>query len=482
MKIEQFFLEGLGHQSYFVTDEQSGIAAIVDPRRDVDVYLQAAQRTGTRITHILETHIHNDYVTGARELAAQAGAMIVASALSELAYEHHPVRDGEQFSVGRLTFSVLATPGHTPEHVSYALYEPEHTELDALFSGGCMLVGNAGRTDLLGEAMTLSLTRQQYQSLRRLLDTLPGHVRVYPTHGAGSFCASSSGVGPVRSTTIAQERLANPAALAKDEAEFVQQQIAGYIAYPTYYKYMHDINQNGPRILGTLPTLPALSPHVVQAHMKSGMPLVDGRNRDVFAREHIPGSLNVEVDSSFATYVGWILPFNVPLMLLIEDEQGRREAVVQLIRIGYEQVEGYVDGGIDSWKAAALPTSQFQSIDIETLYKRWSRHEALTIVDVRRDDEWSEGHIPDALHLPLWDIAQHLDALPTDRPLAVMCRSGYRAEIAASMIAATEREVIAVRGGMPDWIHVGFPTSTEKAPALTDYQPGQSQTRENMVY
>jgi hydroxyacylglutathione hydrolase len=196
------------------------------------------------------------------------------------------------------------------------------------------------------------------------------------------------------------------------------------------------------------------------------MPLVDSRNREVFAREHIPGSINIELDSFFGTYVGWILPFNVPLMLLIEDEQGRREAVVQLIRIGYERIEGYVDGGIEAWKVAALPTSQFSSIDIETLYKRWTHHESFIIVDVRRPDEWREGHIPGALHLPLGDIAQHLDVLPTDQPLAVMCRSGHRAEIAASMIAAAGHEVIAVRGGMPDWTKSGFPTSIERVSEL----------------
>lgn len=196
------------------------------------------------------------------------------------------------------------------------------------------------------------------------------------------------------------------------------------------------------------------------------MPLVDSRNRDAFAGEHIPGSINVELDSSFGTYIGWILPFNVPLMLLIEDERGRREAIVQLIRIGYEQIEGYVDGGIESWKASAMPTSQFPSIDIETLYKRWSHHEPFTIVDVRRPDEWNEGHIPDTLHLPLGDIPLRFDLLPTNQPLAVMCRSGHRAEIAASMIAATGREVIAVRGGMPDWTNRGFPTNTEQAVAL----------------
>jgi len=209
MQIEQFFLDGLGHQSYFVTDGTSGFAVVVDPRRDVDVYLEAARRTNTRITHILETHIHNDYVTGARELAAQTGATIVASADGQLAYEYRPVLDGDAFQVGELRFQVLATPGHTPEHVSYVVYEPDSTTPYAVSSGGSMLVGGAGRTDLLGTGMTLTLTRQQYSSLRRLLDTLPGSVLVYPTHGAGSFCVASA-VSSARATTIGQERRHNP--------------------------------------------------------------------------------------------------------------------------------------------------------------------------------------------------------------------------------------------------------------------------------
>lgn len=462
MNIEQFFLEGLGHQSYFVTDEQSGMAAVIDPRRDVDVYLQAVSRAGVRITHILETHVHNDYVTGARELAERTGATIVASAGDPLAYEYLPVRDGDRFPVGHASFQVLATPGHTPDHVSYVLSEPESETPTAVFSGGSLLVGNAGRTDLLGEGLTLTLTRQQYQTLRRLLDTLPGHVRVYPTHGAGSFCMAST-VSPARSTTIAQERLVNPASLARDEAEFVRQQMAGYIAYPKYYRYMHDINKGGPRILGSLPVPPPLAPPIVQERMEKGIPLVDGRSRDAFAREHVPGSLNIELDSQFSTYVGWLLPFNVPLMLLIEDEDGCREAVVQLIRIGYEQVEGYLDGGIASWKAAALPIDQFELIDVDTLHQRLARHEPLTVIDVRRDDEWREGHIPGALHLHIGDLPQHLDEVPRDRPVATMCRTGHRAEMAASMIAATGRQVIAVgKGGVSDWIERGWPSTTEE--------------------
>jgi hydroxyacylglutathione hydrolase len=459
MKIEQFVIEGLGHQSYCILDSESGAAAIVDPRRDVDVYLQAAQRAQARITHILETHIHNDYITGSRELVARTGATIYASAADSLHYAHQPVGEGDRFSVGSLGFTVLATPGHTPEHVSYLLHEPGNQEPTALFSGGSLLAANAGRTDLLGEAMTLTLTRQQYHTLRRLLDTLPGQVHVYPTHGAGSFCMSTGSDSP-RSTTIAQERMVNPAAIAKDEDEFVQRQMAGYSEYPAYYRYMGPTNKEGPKVLGTLPTPPPLSPQEVQKRMRAGMPLVDGRRREAFAREHVPGSLNIELDSSFATYVGWTLPFNVPLLILIEDEDGRREAVVQLIRIGYEHVEGYVDGGFSAWKAAALPTRQLASLDLETFYKRWSRHEPYVVLDVRRSDEWRDGHIPGALHVHVGDLAQRMHELPTDQPIVTVCRSGRRAEIAASMIAASGREVIAVRDGMEAWLKRGWPSST----------------------
>jgi hydroxyacylglutathione hydrolase len=466
MQIEQYFLDGLGHQSYFVTDEKSGMAAIVDPRRDVDIYEQAARRANTRITHILETHIHNDYVTGARELAARTGATIVGSAEAHLQYEYQPMHDGERFQVGELRFQVMATPGHTPAHVSYVLSEPESEVPSSVFSGGSMLVGGAGRTDLLGPGMTLTLTRQQYRSLRRMLDTLPGSVRVYPTHGAGSFCVASA-VSTTRSTTIAQERFVSPAVQAKDEEDFVRRQIAGYTAYPSYYAYMGKINHEGPRILGTLPMPQAYTPQRVYEQMQAGIPLVDGRARDAFAREHIPGSINIELDSSFGTYVGWLLPFNTPLMILVEDEEGRREAVVQLIRIGYEQTQGYLEGGIAGWKAAALPVESFERIDVETLYQRWRQHSSMTIIDVRRDDEWREGHIPDALHFHIGELPQHLDKVPRNTPLAIICRTGHRAEIAASILAATGREVIAVQGGVPDWIERGWPSTTDAEAGVT---------------
>jgi hydroxyacylglutathione hydrolase len=463
MKIEQFFLEGLGHQSYFVAEGESGMAAIVDPRRDIAVYLEAAKRAGMQISHVLETHVHNDYVSGGRELAARAGAKIMASTIDPLVYADRSVREGDRIAVGKAVFQVLHTPGHTPEHVSYLLFEPGSETPSSLFSGGSMLVGNAGRTDLLGPAHTLTLTKQQYATLRRLLDTLPGQVRVYPTHGAGSFCMSTTSA-PARSTTIAQERRASPAALAKDEEDFIRRQTAGYIAYPTYYRYMHDANKYGRAILGSMPVPPSLSAATVQGQLADGMRLVDGRSRADFAREHLPGSLNIELDSRFSTYIGWLLPYNTPLMLLVEDEEGRREAVVQLIHIGWEEINGFVDGGISSWKAAALPTEQFELIDVEMLYKRWSQRSNLKVIDVRRDDEWKEGHIPGALHLHIGDLPQHLDEVPRNQPVALICRTGHRAEMAASIIAATGREVVVVgRGGVPDWAEHGFPLTTQEA-------------------
>lgn len=470
MHIQQFFLSGLGHQSYLVADDQSGTAAVVDPRRDVDVYLEAADRAGVRITHILETHLHNDYVTGARELAARTGATIVASADARLAYDHLPVRDGDRFAVGALQLSALATPGHTPEHASYVVYEPGSETPHAVFTGGSMLVGGAGRTDLLSPGMTLTLTRQQYHSLLRLLDSLPDTVLVYPTHGAGSFCGTGD-ISPTRYTTIAQERLASPAVHAQDEDDFVRRQIAGYTAYPRYYGFMRDINQAGPRILGALPEPPALEPQEVRERMSAGVPLVDGRRRDAFAHEHVPGALNVELGDDFGTYVGWILPFDAPLMLAVEDGSGRREAVAQLVRIGYERTQGYLRDGVSGWKAAGFPVGSFERIGVPELYERWQGQEPMTVLDVRRDEEWREGHIPGSRHIHVADLPDHASEVPSDHPVAVICASGFRAELAASMLAAAGRTVIAVQGGVPDWIRQGRPVVTGDEDAGAPHDP-----------
>ncbi|MGE5335381.1 MAG: MBL fold metallo-hydrolase [Nitrososphaerota archaeon] len=453
MRVEQFFLDGLGHQSYLISDENTHLAAVVDPRRDIEMYLQAADAAGARIAYVFETHVHNDYITGARELRERVGATIVNAASAELAYEYQAVRDGDRIEVGTLAFAVLATPGHTPDHVSYALYESGRETPAAIFTGGSMLVGSAGRTDLVSPGMTLTLTREQYRSLRRLLDTMPDDVLVYPTHGAGSFCGATMGEPPARRSTIGQERLASPAAHVHDEAEFVRQQLAGYGVYPAYYPYMGDINQAGPRILGGLPELIALTPQQVSHNLDHGLPLIDGRGRAAFAREHVPGSLNIELDASFGTYVGWLLPFNKPLMVLVEDESGRKEAVAQLIRVGYEQLRGHLDGGVDAWKSAGFPTNRFDAISIQDLHRRWQQHDHLAVLDVRDQAEWDSGHIPGSQHIHIGDLMRHLHEIPRDIPVATICRSGHRAAMAASIVAGLGRETLAVQdGGVSEWL------------------------------
>jgi hydroxyacylglutathione hydrolase len=459
MRIEQFFLNGLGHQSYIIFDESERLAAVVDPRRDIGIYLQAADAAEARIAYVFETHVHNDYITGAREIRERTGATIVNAASAELAYTHQGVGDGDRIEVGTLTFVALATPGHTPDHISYAVYEAGHDAPTAVFTGGSMLVGSTGRTDLVSPGMTLTLTRDQYHSLRRLLDTLPDEVLVYPTHGAGSFCGATMREAPAHRSTIGQERLTSPTAHARGEADFVRQQLTGYGAYPAYYRYMGEINQRGPRILGDLPALAALTPQQVRANLYHGLPLIDGRGRHSFAREHVPGALNIELDESFGTYVGWLLPFNKPLMLEIEDEAGRQETVTQLIRIGYEQLRGYLDGGVDAWKQAGFPTSSFEGVSLEKMRRRWQRdanHDQIALLDVRDAAEWATGHIPGSQHIHIGDLMRHLHEIPRDVPIATICRSGHRAAMAASIVDALGLTTIAVQtGGVPDWLAMG---------------------------
>ncbi len=474
MRVQQFFLEGLGHQSYLVTDETSGAAAVIDPRRDVEIYLKAAERENARITHVFETHVHNDYVTGACELRARVGATIVTAAAAGVTYDHLGVIGGDSVALGALRLAAIETPGHTPTHLSYALYPQDASEPSAVFTGGSLLVGNAGRTDLVSPGMTFALTREQYRSLRRLLDTLPETAMVYPTHGAGSFCGAVTAEAAERSSTIAQERMNSPVALVRDEAEFVKMQMAGYGLYPAYYGHMRDINLAGPRVLGGLPLLPALTPEKVNDLMRLGVPLIDGRSREAFAREHVAGSLNIELDASFGTYIGWLLPFNAPLTLLIPEEAGRREAVAQLIRIGYEQARGYLEGGVEAWKSAGYETGSFERLSVAELYQRWSARE-VAILDVRDETEWRSGHIPASQHIHIADLPRHLNEAPQDMPIAAICRSGHRASIAASLVAALGREVIAVKEGVGGWIAQGYPARTgptnELVPELEHAHP-----------
>ncbi|HEY8325095.1 MAG TPA: rhodanese-like domain-containing protein, partial [Ktedonobacterales bacterium] len=273
------------------------------------------------------------------------------------------------------------------------------------------------------------------------------------------FCGATTLSSKARSSTIGQERAHNPVTQADDEAAFVREQIAGYGLYPSYYHHMRDTNIAGPRVLGAVPEVEGLSAPQVRDLLGAGVPLLDGRSRDAFAREHIPGAFNLELDSSFGSYVGWLLPFNAPLTLLIEDASGLREAVAQLFRIGFEQTQGYLEGGVDAWRAEGYPTATFERISVAELRHRLDEQRApLAVLDVRDETEWRDGHIPGAQHLHIADLLRHMHETPLDRPVAVVCRSGFRASIGASIIAALGRQTIAVEGGVRDWIASGYPT------------------------
>jgi glyoxylase-like metal-dependent hydrolase (beta-lactamase superfamily II) len=308
MDVEPHFTPGLGDSSYVVAS--AGEALVIDPQRDVDRLLGGALASGARVRYVLETHLHNDYVSGASEIRARTGAMLVGPVGAGYAFEHRGVDEGDELSLGALRFVALRTPGHTPEHVSYVVHEEGHDAPVAVFTGGSLIVGNAGRTDLLGAERTDELTRAQFRSLRRL-SALPDETLVLPTHGAGSFCAAGK-VQEERSSTIERERGTNPALGVGSEDAFVQQQLSGLMAFPRYYREMAPINRAGAPVVGHTPLPRPLSVEDVEGNLARGASLVDGRDGAAFAVEHAPGSINVPLDGSFASYVGWVLPFGAP--------------------------------------------------------------------------------------------------------------------------------------------------------------------------
>jgi hydroxyacylglutathione hydrolase len=425
---------------------------VIDPQRDVAVYLEGAERLGARIGHVLETHVHNDYASGAPELARRTGAALVLPAGSGSAVAHRAVEDEELVDAGPLCVRALRTPGHTPEHTSYhvaAAAAPDEPGL--LFSGGSLLVGSAGRTDLLGAAWTDRLTASQFASVRRLA-ALPGPTRLHPTHGAGSFCTASAAADRPAST-IAAELAWNPALADADAAAFRDRQLAGLLRYPTYYAHMAPLNRAGAPPLGAVVEPPPLEPGDAAAMQAAGVLVVDGRPRERFAAGHVAGSLNVELDESFGTYVGWLLPWGRPLLLVLDPDQDAREAVLQLARIGWDAVRGVLRR-IDAWDAAGLPTGRLRRATLAELRAALAApaDERPRLIDVRQPAEWATGTIPGSTLRFVADLGDARAWLPADREAWTICAGGYRAAMAASLLAADGYRVVAVDRGVEDYL------------------------------
>jgi len=461
MRLQQFAIEGLGHLSALIADESAGVGAVVDPRRDVDVYIEAARSADVAITHVVETHLHNDYVSGGRELAALTGATHVIGAGAELRHTHQPLRGGEAFNVGSLSFRVLDTPGHTPEHVTYAVADTTRADEPLLLlTGGSLLVGAVGRTDLLGAANAFAYAADMHRSLHDVILPHEDSVAIYPTHGAGSLC--STGISSTPWSTIGYERRHNPLLAPMEVDTFARALLAGQPTIPRYFARMRPINQAGPRLLGgVVPLHRPLDVAAARDAIAGGTLLVDARPAADHAASHVPGSISIPSGSSFGTWLGWVVTDpDRPIVLLLHAEADWDDLVRQALRIGYEDIVGYVHGGFLAWAEAGFATEAGWAIDVNELAARLDRGgpDAPLVIDVRQPSEFEAGHLAGSVAIGAGDLPDRLDALPRDRPIATICASGYRASVAASLLrAAGFRRVAWVASGVPAWQAAGFP-------------------------
>jgi glyoxylase-like metal-dependent hydrolase (beta-lactamase superfamily II)/rhodanese-related sulfurtransferase len=430
----------LGDRSYLAHDGQ--VAVVIDPQRDIDRVLALARRSGVRITHVLETHIHNDYVTGGLALARETEAEYYVNADDDVAYERTPIRDGDVVSVSpTLRLRTLATPGHTFTHLSYALESRPRPDGDfttvGVFTGGSLLFGTTGRPDLLGDDHADALARHQYASAHRLAGELPDETPVLPTHGFGSFC-SPGAAGDSTASTIGAEKRQN-SALTQEKETWVADTLASLDAYPAYYVHMTPTNSAGPLAPDLAPPTVA-DRQTIADRISSGEWVVDLRTRSAFAARHVHGTLNFGLDGQFATYVGWLLPWDAPITLLGESADQVSEAQRELVRIGMDRLAGAATGTPRDWTDDDLGTFD-RALFADLAQVR--HHRPVVVLDVRRAKEFENSHVEGAVNVPIHELLGRVDEVPAGE-VWVHCASGYRASIAASVLAAQGRHVVAV--------------------------------------
>ncbi|MEX2293425.1 MAG: rhodanese-like domain-containing protein [Acidimicrobiales bacterium] len=428
--------EGLGHSSY-VVGLGDGSALVVDPARFPKRQRQVAADHGWRIDWTLDTHSHADYISGSPELAAD-GATFLASAGAGLEVPHRSVEPGECVEVAAaVALRAIATPGHTPDHLAFLLAAGD--EPTALFSGGSLMVGSLGRTDLLGDEHREALARALFRSLRAEILTLPDDLPVYPTHGAGSFCSAPT--GSARTTTIGHERATNPLLGIDDEDLFVATLLAGLGSFPNYFRELPEINRRGPRLYPALPPLATLDLDAVRSHLADGAVLVDARPIEAFSRAHPRGAISIEHRPVFASWLGWLVALDQPVVFVLDETSDRADLMRQCLTIGHEAILGELDGGLATWVAAGLEVGSIPLVGPSQVTD--------TVIDVRQDSEWAGGHLPGAVHVELGRLA---GATLPGEPMTLMCGHGERAMTGASILeAAGHRDLSVLAGGPDDW-------------------------------
>jgi glyoxylase-like metal-dependent hydrolase (beta-lactamase superfamily II)/rhodanese-related sulfurtransferase len=423
----------LGDRSYLVHDGQ--VALVIDPQRDIDRVLDLAGREGVQITHVFETHIHNDYVTGGLALAEQTGAAYFVNADDPVSYARSPIQDGDEVGVGAtMRVRALLTPGHTFTHLSYAL--TADGDPVAVFTGGSLLFGATGRPDLLGHEHTHDLVHAQYASAQRLAEELPDATEVFPTHGFGSFCSATQ--SEATESTIGQEKQNNPV-LTTTEEQYVKDLLGGLDAYPAYYVHMGPANTDGPKAPDL--SLPSLAePEELRSRIEAGEWVVDLRTRTAFAAGHVPGTLNFGVEGAFATYLGWLIDWGTPITLLGETEKDVATAQRELVRIGIDRPAAAGTGTPHQWTTEPLGTFPRGTFaDLEQV----RHHRQVVILDVRREPEFAKARIQGAINIPIHEIPKRVQEVP-DAEIWVHCAGGYRASVAASFLAAAGRTLVAI--------------------------------------
>ncbi len=449
MYFQQFFLSCLAQASYFIGSE--GVAAVVDPQRDVDIYLREAEEHGFTIRYVIETHLHADFVSGHSELAARTGAQIYLGARAHAGFPHQGVRDGDELLVGKCRLSFLETPGHTLESISIVVHD-EDAKPAMVLTGDTLFIGDVGRPDLGGDPKDLAA--MLYDSLHGKLMKLPDEVAVFPAHGAGSLCGRA--MSSDRSSTIGRERQTNYALQAPDKASFVELLTSELPDRPGYFATDVELNRAGATRLDQLPAPQGLSPQELRTRQEAGAIVLDTRDEDAYGAGHVPGSISISLDGQFAVWAGTILGLETDVVIVAEDEERVRESQLRLARVGIDRATAYLAGGMEAWRTANMPVAQVALLDPHE-FASAIQQPNVQVVDVRRPAEWSSGHLSSAVHMPLNRLIGTMRELDPKRPLAVHCKSGYRSSIAVSLLQREGfSDIVHMRGGWDAWQETGL--------------------------
>lgn len=460
MYFKQFYLNCLAHASYLIGSE--GEAAIVDPQRDVDQYVADAEAHNLKIKYIIETHLHADFVSGHRELAARTGAQIVFGKEARATISHLPVKDGDELSVGSVKLRIIETPGHTPESICVVVTENAGEDAGVpqkVLTGDTLFIGDVGRPDLAGGKGYTSqmMAAMMYDSLHEKLMRLDDSVEVYPAHGAGSMCGKN--LSTETSSTIGQQRKFNYALQPMTKEQFVTMMTTDLPEAPAYFSKDAEINRSGADALSGLPKPEALSADEVRNFGQHGCVILDVRNAAEFGSAHVPGSLNIGLGGQFASWAGSLIPITAPIVIVANSEEQVEEAQIRLARVGLEHMKGFLGGGIDGWRAAGFAAAEIPQITVGELKNLIETQKALQVIDVRRPAEYESGHAPHAVAAPL---AKFRDTLPTlglnpDGPSAIICAGGYRSSAATSIAQQLGfTNLLNVTGGTSAWIKAGY--------------------------